>query len=444
MADTEIKLKLWRGDQIGAERLAATILHLDGFASVDPQCPLGGPDGLKDVLCEKNGWKYVAAAFFPTTDQKFKAIHNKFLHDLDGVSKNSANGLVFITNQGLTPTERETLSTLAGARGHKSLIYHLERIRSLLDSPSGYGARLEFLDIDMTREEQLSFFSQWNRSFGDQLQEHGLMIIREISKKIDSIAASTEIFSQDVRDLTATAQRTISLLTATVAQSDKKDLNFAPSGFTTNHLTIGELCVFHRALLFDAPHGTQVGLLRSSKVWIGGPGTTLATATYVPPEPELVEGLLEDLLSQWRDRFPQILTLPSQQKVGEITRFHHQFLKIHPFMDGNGRIARFLLAQQATELLNQRRRIVIEDRRPYFDALTEADNGNYSNLEALVTQAIYGAEFIPGSPCEMSSQPCPNCGGVMGIDDAKSGVWCGSCGLFIPAIEPQSFQNQPA
>lgn len=98
MSDTEIKLKLWRGDQIGAERLAATVLHIEGFSAVDPQCPLGGPDGLKDVLCEKNGWKYVAAAYFPTADQKFKAVQDKFLHDLDGVSKNSAQGIVFLTN----------------------------------------------------------------------------------------------------------------------------------------------------------------------------------------------------------------------------------------------------------------------------------------------------------------------------------------------------------
>lgn len=436
MADTEIKLKLWRGDQIGAERLAATILHLDGFSSVDPQCPLGGPDGLKDLLCEKNRWKYVAAAFFPTSDQKFKTIHDKFLHDLGGVSKNSADGLVFITNQGLTPTERETLSALAETIGHKSLIYHLERIRSLLDSPSGYGARLEFLDIDMSREEQLSFFSQWNRSFGDQLQEHGLMIIREISKKIDSMTVSTETFSQNARDLTTSEERTVSTLNATVDQSGKTDINVAPSSFTTNHLTVGELCAFHRALLFDSPYGVQVGVLRSSKVWIGAPGATLATATYMPPEPELVESLLEDLLSQWRNSFPQTLTLHAPQKVREITRFHHQFLKIHPFIDGNGRMARFLVALQASELLNQRRRIVIEERRPYFDALTEADNGNYANLEALMTQAIYGAEFVPGSPCEMSSQPCPKCAGAMSIDDAGSGVRCASCGLFIPAIKP--------
>jgi hypothetical protein len=155
LSDTELKLKFWRGDQIAAERLAATILHIDGFSSVDPQCPLGGPDGLKDLLCEKNGWRYVAAVYFPTSEKDFKAVQDKFIHDLDGVAKNSAQGIVFLTNQSLTPSERKALSTLADAKGHKAILYHLERLRSLLDSPSGYGARLEFLDIDMAREEQL-------------------------------------------------------------------------------------------------------------------------------------------------------------------------------------------------------------------------------------------------------------------------------------------------
>ncbi|WP_287369839.1 hypothetical protein, partial [Thauera sp.] len=234
MSDTEIKLKLWRGDQIGAERLAATVLHIEGFSAVDPQCPLGGPDGLKDVLCEKNGWKYVAAAYFPTSDQKFKAVQDKFVHDLDGVSKNSAQGIVFLTNQAVTPTERDTLTELATNKGHKSIIYHLERIRALLDSPSGYGARLEFLDIDMSREEQLSFFSQWNSVFADQLQEHGLMIVREISKKIDSLAGFTGQLGQNVRELTAAAQRTISLLAVTAAQSDKKNIDPATLRVATN------------------------------------------------------------------------------------------------------------------------------------------------------------------------------------------------------------------
>ncbi|MHB1705898.1 MAG: Fic family protein [Acidithiobacillus sp.] len=438
MSDTEIKLKLWRGDQIGAERLAATVLHIDGFSAVDPQCPLGGPDGLKDVLCEKNGWKYVAAAYFPTSDQKFKAVQDKFLHDLDGVSKNSAQGIVFLTNQAVTPIERDTLTDLATNKGHKSIIYHLERIRALLDNPSGYGARLEFLDIDMSREEQLSFFSQWNRAFADQLQEHGLMIIREISKKIDSLAGSTEQFGQNVRELTAAAQRTISLLAVTAAQSDKKhNIDLATLRVATNELTVSELCMLHRALLFDAPQGTQVGELRSTKVWIGGPGATLVTATYIPPEPALVAGMLEQLLAQWRESFPATAAKTTPEKVSAITQFHHQFLKIHPFLDGNGRIARFLLSQQASELLHQNRRIVIEDRRPYFDALAEADRGELSALETLITQAIYGVEFVSGSPCEMSGQQCPSCKtGILDVDSSGSGVACKDCGLFIPAIAP--------
>ena len=58
MKRTEYKLKLWREGQTNAERFAADLLLLDGFSSVSPQSPLGGPDGLKDVLCEKNSWSY--------------------------------------------------------------------------------------------------------------------------------------------------------------------------------------------------------------------------------------------------------------------------------------------------------------------------------------------------------------------------------------------------
>lgn len=433
MADTELKLKIWRGDQIGAERLAATILHLDGFLSVDPQCPLGGPDGLKDILCEKNTWKYVGAAYFPTADQKFKAVEVKFLHDLEGVAANNADGLVFLTNQALTPGERATLTKSATEKKLKSIIYHLERIRSLLDSPSGYGARLEFLDIEMSREEQMSFFSQWNRSFSEQLHEHGLIIIREISKKIDSMTASTEFIGQQIQEFSLAAQRTISALGAIVEKSDKSAIIPFDSGLATRNISIDTLCMLHRALMMDAPAGKQVGILRTAKVWIGGTGSP-ASATYVPPAPELVKDLLEVLLNKWRTEFAVIEQATNEEKISEIASFHHQFLKIHPFLDGNGRLARLLLMQQASELLNHHRKIVIEDRPPYFDALLQADQGNLSALESLITQAMYGVEFMPGSPCQMSGQTCPSCHvGVMDIDSTQKGVECNACGLFIPA-----------
>ena len=122
-----------------SERLSAALLHVEGYSEVDPQCPLGGPDGLKDVLCEKNSWKYVAAAYFPTTHKSFSAIKDKFKGDLGGVGKNSASGIVFVTNQPLTPSERSELENIAQKLGHNAIIYHLERVRGVLDSPKGYG-----------------------------------------------------------------------------------------------------------------------------------------------------------------------------------------------------------------------------------------------------------------------------------------------------------------
>lgn len=437
MSDTELKLKFWRGDQIGAERLAATVLHIDGFSSVDPQCPLGGPDGLKDVLCEKNGWRYVAAAYFPTAEQKFKAVKDKFAHDLDGVAKNSANGIVFLTNQSLTPSERDALSQLSTEFGHKTILYHLERLRALLDSPSGYGARLEFLDIDMSREEQLSFFSQWNRSFSDQLQANSLMIIRELSKKIEAITGTNEKFGIQVQEISDVVQQTHSLVARSSPPSKKRDFAIHSNHFATSELTAMELCMLHRALLFDASADAQVGTLRRIKIWIGGAGATLSTATFVPPDPEFVPDLLENLLSEWRTSFETLTKASNSERLAAITKFHHRFLSIHPFIDGNGRMARFLLTQHTRELFDEKRRVFIDDRRPYFQALSEADQGNYSALEAQIAQAIFGVEFVSGSPCNMSNQQCPSCReGVMDVASGENGVTCSTCGFFIPAIEP--------
>ncbi|MHA4867220.1 Fic family protein [Duganella sp. PWIR1] len=431
MTNTELLLKFWRGDQIGAERLSATILHIEGFSSVDPQCPLGGPDGIKDVLCEKNNWRYVAAAYFPVSDKAFSDTKSKFISDLKGVTSNSVDGIVFLTNQSLTPGERDVLTKQADALGHRSIIYHLERLRSILDSPSGYGARLEYLDIGMSKEEQLSFFSQWNRSFADMLQAQGLMIIREIGKRIDSLSDVTTSFG----DVAHQVKQTHSMLTNLSAPSNKAIIEPAVSSFSSiKELSVNAICVLHRALLFDAPPGTQVGVLRTSQVWIGGRGTTLATASFKPPPPEDVPNLLQELLEGWEGKFDSLKKASVASKIVAMSEFHHRLVSIHPFLDGNGRIARFLLAQQARELLNQTRRVVVEDRRPYFDALSSADAGNYAPLEAVISQAVLGTEFVAGSPCQMSGQRCPGCGeGVMDINEYNNGVVCNVCELDIPA-----------
>ncbi|MDN0075105.1 Fic family protein [Crenobacter sp. SG2303] len=102
-------------------------------------------------------------------------------------------------------------------------------------------------------------------------------------------------------------------------------------------ISIRLLCEAHRLLLDSARGaGKQPGELRHSQNWIGG--TRPGNAVFVPPPPERVAELLADV-----ERFIHDIAtdLPPLVKVALI---HAQFEIIHPFLDGNGRIGRLLIA----------------------------------------------------------------------------------------------------
>ena len=77
--------------------------------------------------------------------------------------------------------------------------------------------------------------------------------------------------------------------------------------------------------------------MRRSQNWIGGarPGR----AVFVPPPPDQVPGLLADL-----ERFIHDPALPLLPPLVRVALVHVQFETIHPFLDGNGRIGRLLIA----------------------------------------------------------------------------------------------------
>lgn len=155
--ETFSRLLNWDRGQAPSERLAAVILSKEGFKGIDPSHPLGGKDCLKDMTLSFEGKRWIGAVYFPRGQQTFANIKDKFLHDLAGVKANDAAGLAFVTNQELRLGERKELSELSGDVDVQ--IYHLERIASLLNTPSCYGIRMEFLDITMSKEEQLAFFA---------------------------------------------------------------------------------------------------------------------------------------------------------------------------------------------------------------------------------------------------------------------------------------------
>lgn len=84
-------------------------------------------------------------------------------------------------------------------------------------------------------------------------------------------------------------------------------------------------------------HHLTPGELRRTQNWIGPGGCTLTEATFVPPPPHELQRLLGDL-----ELFLHAETsLPLLIRVGLA---HAQFETIHPFLDGNGRIGRLLIA----------------------------------------------------------------------------------------------------
>lgn len=155
--ETFNRLLNWDRGQAPSERLAAIILSKEGFKGIDPSHPLGGKDGLKDMVLSFNGKRWIGAVYFPRGQQTFSDIKAKFTHDLSGINANNAEGLVFVTNQEIRLAERKILAEIVPQIDVQ--IYHLERIASLLNTPSCYGIRMEFLDIEMSKEEQLSFFA---------------------------------------------------------------------------------------------------------------------------------------------------------------------------------------------------------------------------------------------------------------------------------------------
>jgi Fic family protein len=99
----------------------------------------------------------------------------------------------------------------------------------------------------------------------------------------------------------------------------------------------------HAELLSGVPGGNlRPGELPSSQNWIGPAGSTLATATFVPPPHHVVPAALGDLerFQHEDDGLPVLV---------KIALAHVQFETIHPFLGGHGRVGRLLTTFLLTE-----------------------------------------------------------------------------------------------
>jgi Fic family protein len=100
-------------------------------------------------------------------------------------------------------------------------------------------------------------------------------------------------------------------------------------------ITLDSLVAIHESLMRRAPNASIAGQVRDVQNWIGGNDYNPCGAHFVPPPPEHMAELLDDLCRFCNsDHLPPLI----QAAIA-----HAQFETIHPFEDGNGRTGRALI-----------------------------------------------------------------------------------------------------
>ena len=178
-------------------------------------------------------------------------------------------------------------------------------------------------------DEAVRAIASLDATHGPQLRPLATMLLRAesiASSKIEHEIASVEDYVRALRGAKSNSSA-LSMVRATGA------LDRLISG----PLDLETLLDAHRRLMRDDPiDGPYAGRWRDMQNWIGGSDHSPRGAIYVPPPPDRVPGLMEDLVD--------FATRDDIAVIPQAAIAHAQLEAIHPFTDGNGRIGRALAA----------------------------------------------------------------------------------------------------
>jgi Fic family protein len=159
------------------------------------------------------------------------------------------------------------------------------------------------------------------------------------------------------------------------AVNHDKAIDYVVSLCKPNYVLCAKDILAVHALVLRSIEDQDAGRIRNSGVRISG-------ANFTPPNAIKVPGLLDELV-EYINRNPENLNSLELASV-----FHHRFVWIHPFFDGNGRTVRLIM-----NLLLMRDGfppaiILSNDRKKYYDALNKANTSDYNKLILLIAQAL--------------------------------------------------------
>lgn len=134
------------------------------------------------------------------------------------------------------------------------------------------------------------------------------------------------------------------------------------------------ICDIHRIIL-KGINAEEAGAYRQHRVRILG-------ALHIPPNPVKVPQLMKELMGWYRQGKKE------RNPVNLAALFHHKFVHIHPFIDGNGRCARLIMNLILMRYGYPPTVVLRVDRRKYYRVLLEADQGQFENYLNFMGRAV--------------------------------------------------------
>ena len=223
----------------------------------------------------------------------------------------------------------------------------------------------------------------------------GLLLRTEsvASSKIEYLDASVDDYARALHGARSNASAV-----AMVAASRAMERLMA-SASESRQVALSDLLAAHRSLMADEPmERAHAGRVRAVQNWVGGSDYSPRGALLVPPPPELLTGLLDDLLA-----FANRADVPS---LLQATVAHAQFETLHPFTDGNGRLGRALVNAilrargTTTKVVVPIASALVARRDAYFSALDAFREGD---LEPILMR-FAGAALIAAEEASVTAE----------------------------------------
>lgn len=171
-------------------------------------------------------------------------------------------------------------------------------------------------------------------------------------------------------------------------QNLKRTIEYASAHLQAGNPISYELVNEMHKIILDSVRGAQKtpGQIRTTQNWIGPRGCTMDGATFIPPIPEEVYGLLINLYEYMNDEFIDPLLV-------NVALSHMQFETIHAYKDGNGRLGRALIPVQMSLLDNSTPILymseILELYKPSYQRnLMECRRGNVAGYIKFFLQCI--------------------------------------------------------